>query len=177
MRDQSAPSLWPAVFGRPGARRPAQVAAVCLGAVVLLAACAESQEPTASPTVAADPCPDGAAVKLGTPDRPGPQALFSTAGGEVWVTARRFEHGGIFDSEVGGTAVYIGTEAEPLTYDLQSGQVGNVVVVQTRVVEGTWSAVELPEGRYRLWLSSGGDVSVRSCQPDGVAGPQPVNEG
>ncbi len=175
MRDQRTP-LWPAVFGRPGARRPVppKVAAACLGAVVLLAACAEDQDPTASPTVAADPCPDGTTLNLDDPYRTGPQALFSTGGDEVWVTARSFSHGGIFDPEVGRTAVYIGTEANPLTYDQQSGQVANVVV-QTSVEEGTWSAVELPKGRYRLWSTTGGDVWVRSCQPDGVTDPRPVH--
>lgn len=160
----------------PSARRriPIKVAAAGLACTALLAACVESQEPTASPTVAADPCPDGAAVKLGNPDRPGPQALFSTVGGEVWITARDFEHGGIFDPEVGRTAIYIGTEVEPLTYDPQSGQVGNVVM-QTSVEEGTWTSVDLLEGRYRLWTTTGSDIWVRNCQPDGVTDPQPVN--
>lgn len=176
MRHPRTPSSWPGVFGKSAGRRrvPVRVAASGLVAVVLLAACAGDQDPTDSPTVAADPCPDGTTLDLDDPYRTGPQALFSAAGGEVWVTARSFSHGGIFDPEVGLTTIYIGTEAEPLIHQQQSSRVDNAVV-KTHVEEGTWSSVELPEGRYRLWSSTGGDVWVRSCQPDGVTDPQPVH--
>lgn len=95
MRDLRGLCSWPAVFGMPATRQrgPAKVAASGLVAVVLLAACAGDQDPTASPTVATDPCPDGATLDLADPYRTGPQALFSTAGGEVWITARSFSHG------------------------------------------------------------------------------------
>lgn len=172
MRHPRTPS-WAGEFDGSARRRLlTRVAASGVVAVVLLTACAGDQDPTDSPTVAADPCPDGATLDLEDPYRPGPQALFSAAGGEVWVTARSFSHGGIFDPEVGLAAIYIGTEAEPLIHHQQSSRVDNVVV-KTRVEEGTWTSVELPEGRYRLW-SSTGDVWVRSCQPDGVTDPQPV---
>lgn len=133
----------------------------------------DSHAVRAGPTEAPEPCPDGTSVELGSPYRPGPQAKFSTVGGEVWITARAFEHGGIFDPETGRTGIYIGTSSEPLTDHPQSGRVGNAVL-KTSVVERSWSKIHIPAGDYRLWSTSGGDVIVRSCEPEGVFDPVPV---
>jgi len=87
----------------------------------------------------------------------------------VYVTVRTYEKGGIFDPEVGASGIYIGPIDQPPTADQQSGRVSNVLV-ETTVIEGTWSAVDLPAGRFWLWTSSGTDVAVRSCEDAGVSG-------
>lgn len=90
----------------------------------------------------------------------------------MWVTARRFAHGGIFDPDVGSGHVWIGPQSQPPTYNESTGRVANHLV-KTRVVEGTWSAVHLQPGDYWLW-SGGGDVVVRSCEGNGLSEPMPI---
>lgn len=57
------------------------------------------------------PCGEGASrVELGSPHRGGPTAVFTTRGGTLYVTARRFESGGAFDPGPGRgvTLVFVG---------------------------------------------------------------------
>lgn len=157
-----------------------------LAVAVLLAGCvkgpgdrtpATTPAPTATrvgPTAAPEPCPDGTTLELGIPSLIGDRfAKFTTAGGRVWVTVRSFSHGGIFDPELGRATIQVGHASQPPTYNERSGRTTNVLV-ETRVVEDTWSAVDLDPGRYWLWPSGGTNVVVRSCQPDGVSDPAPV---
>jgi hypothetical protein len=120
------------------------------------------------------PC-DGAPVsvaELGSPYRTGPTAEFTTTGGVLFVTARRFEHGGVFDPERGVTAIYIGPAAKPPTWDQERNVVSNVSKTIT-VQEKEYSQLNLPPGRYWLWTSTGGDIQVSSCQSGGVTDPLP----
>ena len=121
-------------------------------------------------TELAEPCPGaGATVELGSPYRGEQFAEFDAQGGTVYVTVRRYQKGGVFDPEVASSRIYIGPIDQPPTADQQSGRVSNVLV-ETSVVEGTWSAVDLPVGRFWLWTSNGTGVEVRSCEQDGVSG-------
>ena len=120
-----------------------------------------------------EPCPSGATLELGRPFRGQQWAEFDAAGGEVFVTVRRFEKGGVLDPEVGRSAVFLGPASSPPRYDEQSGRVSGAVA-RVSVVEDTWSSVELPAGRYWLWATNGSDVVVRSCEPAGVSGAVPA---
>jgi hypothetical protein len=40
--------------------------------------------------------------------------------------------------------------------------------VTAAVLESTWSAIDLAEGRYWLTVADGWDVVIRSCEPGGV---------
>lgn len=126
-----------------------------------------STAPDAGPIEAPDPCPEAPAVDLGLPNRTGPFAEFTlTEPGRVWVTATGFLHGGIFDPEVGTAAVYVGSMQAPPTYDPQRSLVTNTLV-NTRVVEETWTALDLEAGAHWLWTSASPDISLKTC--DGPA--------
>lgn len=120
--------------------------------------------PTAAgPSEAPDPCPDTATVDLGRPVRTGAFAEFTLAGPDrVWVTATGFEKGGIFDPDVGSTAVYVGTMDQPPTYDEQRSAVSDTVV-DTRVVEDTWTALDLEADRHWLWTSNSAVIALKTC--------------
>jgi hypothetical protein len=112
-------------------------------------------------------------LELGRPFRGQQWAEFDAAGGEVLVTVRRFEKGGVLDREVGRSAVFVDPAAQPPRYDEQSGRVSGSLS-RTSVVEGAWSSVEVPPGRYWLWATNGSDVAVRSCAAGGMSGAAPV---
>jgi len=117
------------------------------------------------------PCGEGLArVELGFPLRGGPTASFTTTGGDLYVTARRFEHGGPFDPAPGegSTLGFFGPQERQPSYDEQRNVVTNVLV-ETRVLENRFSKFELPAGRYWAWTSNGGDLVVVSCARDGVS--------
>jgi hypothetical protein len=109
-----------------------------------------------------EPCPDGVTLSLGAPFRGRDYAKFQTVGGTVYVSVRQF-------SEGGQSTIYVGALARPPTFDPQSGQVRRTIAT-TSVVENTWSAIDLAEGRYWLTAAGGWDVVIRSCKPGGVAG-------
>lgn len=124
-----------------------------------------SPSPTGAATEVAEPCPEGAGEdhELGNPDRGGRYATFEvTRESDLWVTARRFEHGGPFDPETGRTAIYIGDVGRPPTYDEQRSRVENTTF-DTQVVEGTWSRLPLPTGTYWLWTTTGATSSCAAA--------------
>jgi hypothetical protein len=86
----------------------------------------------------------------------------------VYVSVRQFNTGGTDDTERGQSTIYVGAMARPPTYDPHSDRVRGTTAT-TSVVENTWSAIDLAEGRYWLTASNGWDVAIRSCEPGGVA--------
>jgi hypothetical protein len=114
-----------------------------------------------------EPCPDGVTLALGAAFRGRDYAKFQTAGGTVYVSVRRFSEGDTDDPETGQSMIYVGAMARPPTYDPQSGRVIGTIAT-TSVVENTWSAIDLAEGRYWLTATNGWDVVIRSCEPGGV---------
>lgn len=119
--------------------------------------------PSAGPSEAPDPCPDAPAVDLGRPNRTGPFAEFTlTEPGRVWITATGFPHGGIFDPDVGTAAVYVGSMQAPPTHDQQRSIVTNTLV-DTRVIEETWTALDLEVGAHWLWTSASPTISLKTC--------------
>ena len=125
------------------------------------------------------PCGDGTSrIELGSPHRGGPTALFTTRGGTLYVTARRFESGGAFDPGPGQgvTLVFIGPADRPPTLDEQRGVVTNTQVELT-VRQNQFMPFELAAGRYGLWTSTGGDVVVASCAEGSLTDPAPAGGG
>ena len=161
-----------------GARR-ASLALAVVAVVAALVGCSDpSGEPARTePTAQADPCPDGGSrAELGVPRRGGDHAEFTTAGGTVHVAVRAFEEGGLFDPDVGLSAVYFGDVGSPPSYDEQRGRVANVVA-ETSVKEGSWAELDLEAGRYWIWVTNGADVVVAGCEPDSVTDPLAVTPG
>ena len=134
---------------------------------------AEESGRSASPSPPSDrigleePCPDGVTLGLGAPFRGRDYAKFQSAGGTVYVSVRRFSKGGTSDPETGQSMIYVGAMARPPTYDPQSGRVRGTIAT-TSVIENTWSAIDLAEGRYWLTAYNGWDVVIRSCEPGGL---------
>lgn len=127
-----------------------------------------SGQPT-STSGATVPCGDGVSrVELGSPYLGGPTAEFSAKAGTLYITARRFEHGGPFDPAKGSSAIYVGPADRQPTWDQQRNIVSNFTA-QVHVEENDFSPVELAAGRYWLWSSNGGDVVVVSCAEGGVS--------
>jgi hypothetical protein len=114
------------------------------------------------------PCPDGVTLDLGAPFRGRDYAKFQTTGGTVYVSVGQFSKGDASDRGTAQSTIYVGELARPPTYDPQSGRVRGTMATTT-VVENTWSAIDLDEGRYWLTAADGWDVVIRSCEPDGVA--------
>ena len=114
-----------------------------------------------------EPCPDGVTLGLGAPFRGRDYAKFQAAGGTVYVSVRQVSKGGTDDPETGQSTIYVGALARPPTYDPQSGRVIGTIAT-TAVVENTWSAIDLAEGRYWLTAFNGWDVVIRSCEPGGL---------
>jgi len=119
------------------------------------------------------PCRESpsSAVNLGSPYRLSSlPAEFTTTGGEIFITARRFEHGGIFDPEKGITAIYIGHAETPPSWDRQRNVVSNTLE-ELYINEGEYAKVTLPAGRYWLWTTTGGDIQLISCRPNALTDP------
>lgn len=161
-----------------GRHRPRGVrgTALVLGVGVLLGGCT-SGPGTASPSPSASaplPCAeDGSHAELGATRRGEAHAEFTTAGGTVHVAVRYFPRGGLFESDGGQAAVYVGDAATPPTYDEQTGVVSGVTA-ETSVREGAWGELELEPGRYWIWVSNGSDVVVAGCEPGSVTEPAPA---
>jgi len=111
-------------------------------------------------------------VELGFPIMGGRFAEFN-ADGEVFVTARKFEHGGLLEREQGSTVIHIGSIANPPSLDSQRGIVYNAID-NLSVREGDYGKITLPSGRYWLWSGIGSDILVVSCNSNGVSDPKPV---
>lgn len=113
-------------------------------------------------------------VELGSPYLTKPVAEFTTAGGEIYVIARRFEHG-ILLPEKGGSGIYIGHLNQFPVWNKQTSEITNVYK-KIIIKEKDYGALNLPAGRYWLWSSSGGDIVVYSCEEGGVSDPKPVRQ-
>jgi len=87
-------------------------------------------------------------VELGSPYLTKSTAEFTTAGGEIYVIAQRYEHG-ILLPERRVTAIYIGHYDTPPTWDSPKNIVSNIYK-KTSVWEKDYGALTLPAGRY--WL-------------------------
>ncbi len=111
-------------------------------------------------------------VELGSPYLTKSTAEFTTVGGEIYIIARRYEHG-ILLPERRATAIYIGHYNIPPTWDSPKNIVSNVYK-ETSVWEKDYGTLTLPAGRYWLWSSSGGDIVIYSCEEGGVSDPKPV---
>jgi hypothetical protein len=127
------------------------------------------------PTEQQMPCGGNPAsfVELGSPYEGGKIAEFTTSGNEIYITARKFEHAGIFGSFRGSTAINVGDIDILPTYNEKQ----NIITNATKIIsikEKDYGALTLPAGRYWLWSSSGGDIVIYSCEEGGVSDPKPV---
>lgn len=94
-------------------------------------------------------------------------ASFSTDGSEFLVLVSDFEHGGFFDPDVGRSAVYFGPTSAPPSWDRQRNVVSNVVL-QLTATEVVPMRVNLPAGRYWIWVSNFPDLKLVGCTPGAV---------
>ena len=110
------------------------------------------------------PCGTSATqVPLGSPYRGShPVAYFTTDGSDVYISARKFSHGGALDPKTGVTGIWIGDATTPPTYDEQRSIISNTKL-NFYVEEGKHKKAQLPAGRYWLWTSPGGDIVAESC--------------
>lgn len=126
-------------------------AALSRACVLLLPGCdsgGEQPQTATSAPATVPPCGDGHAhVELGNPKWGGPTAEFTTTGGPLYVTARRFEHGGPVDPAVGATLMFVGPVDRPPTFDEQRTAVTNASTELT-VREKQFAAFEPSAGRY-----------------------------
>jgi hypothetical protein len=111
-------------------------------------------------------------VELGSPYLTNPVAEFTTAGGEIYIVARRYEHG-ILLPERGGSGVYIGFLNQLPVWNKQTSKIANAYK-EIIIKEKDYGTLILPAGRYWLWSSSGGDIVIYSCEEGGVSDPKPV---
>ncbi len=118
-------------------------------------------EPVTPPCAGAPPL----LAALGSPSGSQP-AWFHTDGSPLYITARRFEHGGIFDPDVGQTAIYLGP-AEVTPQLLPNGYVRGATH-SLSVREKTYGMIQLAAGSYWLTSSQGGDVLVIACSPNAL---------
>lgn len=125
-----------------------------------------------SPTPQPLPCggkPEST-VELGSPTDP--PAEFTTAGGQIFITARDFfTRDGLFDIPgKRSTAIYIGLTSNPPIYDLQRNTVSNTAA-KISIKEKEYGQVNLAPGRYWLFASNGKDILLVSCSQNGVSDP------
>jgi hypothetical protein len=111
-------------------------------------------------------------VELGYPHIGGSTAEFTTSGNEIYVIARRYEHGILLPSR-GGTGIYVGVYTALPVHDSRRSTISNVYQ-ETTALEKDYGKLTLPAGRYWLWSSAGGDIVIYSCDPNGVSDPKPV---
>lgn len=125
------------------------------------------------PSPVSPPCADSppSSATLGSPSGNQP-ARFHTDGSVLYVTARRFEHGGIFDPDVGQTAIYFGP-AE-VTPKLESNGYVRGATHSLSARERTYSMIRLPAGSYWLVSSQGGDILVIACSPEAITQVMPA---
>jgi len=122
--------------------------------------------PSATPTDAPVPCPTaGPPVELGSSGfDDSPRRLVRVSAGRYRLTATGFLHGGLFDPEVGQTAVVWGHTSTTPTYEpgpaTVTGVVGSAVVV-----EGAETWVDLPGGTLWFLNSNGVHISLAACPP------------
>jgi hypothetical protein len=127
-----------------------------------------------APTTQLLPCNGAPAsqVELGYPHIGNLTAEFTTSGGEIYVVARRYEHGILLPSRR-ATGIYFGYASNPPSWNSPRNIVSNVYKKIT-VWEKDYGTLTLPAGRYWLWSSAGGDIVVYSCEVNGVSDPKPV---
>lgn len=111
-------------------------------------------------------------IELGYPHVGGNVAEFTTNGSDLYVTARKFEHGGVMDPQKWLVDVYVGQINKLPIWDQQRDIVSNTTSKIT-FEEGEYGKFHLNVGRYWLW-SGGNDILIISCDPNGVSDPKPV---
>lgn len=143
---------------------------LALAALLALVGCEEIERTGLKP-----PCGvEGVArVELGRAGDPNHgHAEFTTRGGQLYLTAYGFSHGGIGDRDVELTRVSIGSGVPRLNSQNLSGPPLNAKIT-TDVIETDFTAVELPPGDY--WLTAGGaNIEVVSCKKNGVSDARPA---
>jgi hypothetical protein len=148
------------------------VATAAIVLAVMVAACGYTPKPdsvdAARSQSVASRCPSlGPPISLGRPSGGDELALFTVDGSELVFAADEFAHGGLFDPEVGSTAVYVGNPDRMPVYVQGSGSYTNVTH-EFSITEGQVTSQTLPAGRYWLVTSNFVGVTVRSCLPGGV---------
>lgn len=116
------------------------------------------------------PCgPDGEAkAELGYPWAG--YSEFSTQGGQIYVTASGFRHGGVFDAAVGEgrTRLHVGA-GTPENFNAQGGSGPSNATLSIGVEEDSFVEIELPAGTFWLTSTNVAEIAVVSCTEGGVS--------
>jgi len=118
------------------------------------------------------PCDPISQIELGYPLVGENVAEFTTNGGNLYVTARKFDHVGILDPKKWSVNIYVGNTENLPSWDSRRGIITNIVQ-KANFSEGNYGELNLKKGRYWLWSSSN-DVVIYSCEEGGVSDPKPV---
>ena len=148
------------------------VATAAVLLTVMLSACGDSPSPGSTgaspPTSKPSSCTSTEPpISLGYPGREDEPAQFTSDGSELVFAADGFPHGGVLDSKVGSTAVYVGNPDRMPVYNKATSELTNVTH-QFRIIEWQETSQTLPAGRYWLVNSNFRHITVRSCPPGGV---------
>jgi len=120
------------------------------------------------------PCEPKSQVELGSPYRiNGQVAEFTTNGGKLYITAKRFPHSGFSGSWDQITALNFGVADNLPEIDMQRGVITNTAE-STYLAEKKYAEVEFLPGRYWLLSGVGGSIVIYSCEEGGVSDPKPV---
>ena len=151
--------------------------ATTVAILLAFASCARGGggEGQGTPRVPGPPCLSSPAsrAELGSPHRGGRWSEFTTDGSDLYVTARHFEHGGMFDPPTGTTFMWFGPADQPPRANEQTGQVDGATR-SISVREGTYGELRLPAGRYWVQASTGGDLLMIACTPGALTDPHRV---
>jgi hypothetical protein len=119
-------------------------------------------------------CYPAASLELGRPLNGKSTAEFNLNSGDMYIYAHNFNHSGFYNPFSQSTAVHIGNISMLPAYDPRNDIVSNAME-EISISEDKYSkAIKLPSGRYWLWSSNSCDITVYSCDPNGVSDPKPV---
>lgn len=127
------------------------------------------------PTTSVNPCQGKVVSKLnlGYPIVGDKYAEFTTSGEVFYITAKHYDHSGLFASARSSTSFYFGESSRPPIWNARRAIASNMIK-QIVVRENEYAEVKLDSGTYWVWSSSGGDVELASCHQGGLTNPKGV---
>ena len=89
-------------------------------------------------------------------------AQFTTGGGDIYITATDFPHGGYFDQKEWLSEINLGLTSKMPVVDESRSTITNTVKT-LNVKENKYTKVNLPSESYWLLSSNGGRIKIASC--------------
>ncbi|GMX58010.1 MAG TPA: hypothetical protein PKK37_03545 [Candidatus Pacearchaeota archaeon] len=126
------------------------------------------------------PCSSVSRVELGSPQlydyKKSPAAEFSTNGADIYISAQTSDDRDSPLDFFPSATIYIG-DISILPEHGSQNEINIDNVIKINYYGGYYKYSEnisLPAGRYRLWIASGREVILYSCEEGGVSDPKPV---